>query len=125
MVNKCTVIRSQSSRSYFEMATLREKFQAILLQWRLKSSKEKFQFLYNIPKTMFEMVGVRVFSDMKITLYSQLGNLMIFYYVSMTIHTIYYWTKKNRFIFSLRCLCGMGIMISVNFQQSNKHFVLL
>lgn len=89
------------------------RFYIILENWRMKSSKQKFQLLYNIPKTMFECVGVRVFSDMHLNWYSNLGHVMVFYYVSMTIHTLYYWGNKNQFIFGTRCLCGMGIMISV------------
>lgn len=91
----------------------RKRFHIILETWRLKPSKEKFQMLYNVPKTMFEWVGVRVFSDMHLNWYSNLGNVMVFYYVSMVTHTLYYWGKKNQFVFGTRCLCGMGIMISV------------
>lgn len=63
---------------------------------------------------MFEMVGVRVYGDCNLNWYSHLGNFMIAYYISMVTHTIYYWGMKGQFFFGLRCLCGMGIMISVN-----------
>lgn len=95
------------------------KIRNFLENWQQKPSKEKFQILYNIPKTMFELVGVRVFSDLKLNYYSHLGNVMIFYYVSMVTHTIYYWSKRDKFIFGTRCLCGMGIMISVKSIVSN------
>lgn len=62
--------------------SLFKRFQIAVESWRKKPSKQKFQMLYNIPKTMFELVGVRVFSDMHLNWYSNLGHVMIFYYVS-------------------------------------------
>lgn len=90
------------------------KIRQFLERWDSMTSKQKFLTLYNIPKTMFEMVGVRVYGDCNLNWYSHLGNFMIAYYISMVTHTIYYWGMKGQFFFGLRCLCGMGIMISVN-----------
>lgn len=65
---------------------------------------------YNIPKTMFEWVGVRVFGNLQVNWWSY-----IIYHLTMITHTIYYWTKKGDFVYGTRCFCGMGIMILVIF----------
>lgn len=67
---------------------------------------------------MFELVGVRVFSDLKINWYSQLGNLLVLYYGSMTSYTLYYYHCKDQLIYGIRCLCGVGILISVEMRES-------
>lgn len=97
-----------------EAFNIRERFRLFQRNWLLKTPKEKWQFLYNIPGTMFEMVGVRVFSDLKLNLYSQLGNLLVAYYGSLSIYTLYYYYNKNNLVNGLRCLCGFGIFISVS-----------
>lgn len=81
--------------------------------WYRKTPKQKFLMFYIIPQTMFEYVGVRVFSDLDVNWYSYMGNIILFYYLSMSAHTLYYWSKKGQFVYGTRCLCGMGIMISV------------
>lgn len=91
----------------------RAKIRIFIENWHWKSPKQKFQILYNIPKIMFEWIGVRVLSDSHINYYSHFGNLLVFYYVSMTIHTLYYWNQKDQLLFGTRCLCGMGIMMAV------------
>lgn len=58
---------------------LRQRIQLILEDWRMKPSKQKFQMLYNVPKKMFELVGVRVYSDMQCNWYSNLGHVMVGY----------------------------------------------
>lgn len=93
----------------------RRRFRILLERWDSLPSRKKFLTLYNIPKTMFEMVGVRVYGDCNLNWYSNLGNFMIVYYVSMVAHTIYYFGRKGQLLFGTRCLCGMGIMISVIF----------
>lgn len=107
---KMKVLNDSDSRFF----NLRAKIRILLEQWRLKSSKEKFLILYGIPKWMFEIVGVRVYGDCRLNLFSQFGNVLVAYYVSMVSHTIYYWSCKGQFVYGLRCLCGMGIMISVS-----------
>lgn len=124
MPNVHLVVQSAPNRLEVEMRVLndfgnkfdlRAKVHNLRENWHWKAPKEKFQMLYNIPKTMFEWVGVRVFGDSQLDYYSHLGNVMVVYYVSMTLHTLYYWGKKDQFIYGTRCLCGMGIMISVNY----------
>lgn len=102
---------------------IRERFRSFKRDWLLKTPKEKWQFLYNIPKIMFETVGVRVFSDLKLNLYSQLGNLLVAYYGSLSIYTLYYYYDKNQLVHGLRCLCGYGIFISVS-TIDNSHKIL-
>lgn len=92
---------------------LRAKLRDITERWHLKTSKEKFLSLYSIPKWMFEVVGLRVYGDCKLTIYSYFGYVVVVYYLSMVTYTIYYWSCKGQFIYGLRCLCGVGIMISV------------
>lgn len=94
---------------------IRGKIRTISEQWRMKTPKEKFLMLYGIPRKMFEIVGVRVYGDCQLNLFSHFGNLLVVYYLSMVSYTIYYWTCKGQFVYGLRCLCGMGIMISVNY----------
>lgn len=64
---------------------LRQRIQHILEDWRMKPSKQKFQMLYNVPKKMFESVGVRVYSDMHCNWYSNLGHVMVGYVFSLQI----------------------------------------
>lgn len=102
-------VLSDSDGGYFK---LRERIRNLSKKWRLKTSKEKFSILYSIPKWMFEVVGVRVYGDCQLNLFSHFGNTMVAYYVSMVSYTIYYWSCKGQFLYGTRCLCGMGIMIS-------------
>lgn len=103
---------TDSNTSYFD---LRARIRTFVEQWHLKTPKEKFLLLYSIPKTMFEIVGVRVFGDCDLNIFSHFGNVLVGYYVSMVSYTIYYWSCRGQFVFGLRCLCGMGIMISVSY----------
>lgn len=93
---------------------LRAKIRILVEKWRSKTSKQKFLVLYWIPRKMFEIVGVRVYGDCRLNLFSHFGNVLVAYYLSMVSYTIYYWTRKGQVVFGLRCLCGMGIMVSVN-----------
>lgn len=95
------------------MFDLKRRIHVFRLAWSKKAPKDKWLFLYNIPRTMFELVGVRVFSDLKVNWYSQLGNLLVLYYGSMTSYTLYYYHCKNQLMYGTRCLCGIGILISV------------
>lgn len=107
-------MKMQSVKSITKMSLL-AKIRQFVDEWQIKASKEKFLILYNLPKSMFQMVGVRVFGDCKLDWYCHLGNCMIAYYVSMVLHTLYYFGTKGQFMMGMRCLCGMGIMVSVIF----------
>lgn len=99
--------------SNFRPTKVRDIFRKFQNDWNLKASKKKWQFLYDIPRTMFELVGVRVFSDCHLNWYSHLGNVLVAYYTSMCIYTLYYYYKKGDFLFGTQCLVGTGILISV------------
>lgn len=89
-------------------------FRTLRLKWAQKSSTEKWRFLYNIPKTLLNMLGVRAFDDMKVNWWSHMGNFTIAYIWLMTIYTLIYHYREKRFLVGCRCLCGLGIVVSVN-----------
>lgn len=93
---------------------IKEQFEILSEWWKAKTSRQKWRSLYSIPETMMRLVGVRVFSDCQLNWYSHLGNVLVLYYTSMVLHTLYYYNKKDQFFFGTRCLCGTGILISVN-----------
>lgn len=100
------------------MFGLKEQIRLFRLNWSSKTPKEKWLFLYNLPKVMFEIVGVKVFTTNEVNWYSQLGNCLIIYYISMCSYTLYYYHCKHELVYGIRCLCGMGILISVSHFQS-------
>lgn len=109
-------VLSDSYGGYFNLLA---KIRTLSEQWRSKTSKEKFAMLYSIPQWMFEVVGVRVYGDCQLNLFSNFGHVMVAYYVSMVVYTIYYWSCKGQFVYGLKSLCGMGIMISVSYCKCN------
>lgn len=89
------------------------KFRHFIEEWQIKSPKEQFIMLYNIPKTLVELVGVRVFGNCHVNWYSYYPNCIAAYYVLMVTHTFYYFGVRGQFMTGTRCLCGVGIVVSV------------
>lgn len=116
-VGKCLNIKTLTIYSQMAYCDLRVKIRNLSERWHSKEPKEKFRYLYGIPKWMFEVVGVRVYGDCHVNLFSHFGNILVVYYVSMVSYTIYYWYCKGQVLYGLRCLCGMGIMVSVSYRK--------
>lgn len=81
--------------------------------WKFKTPKEKFFILYSIPKTLIETVGIRLLGDCRVYWYSYIAYGIIVYYLLLVSHTLYYFGSKGQFMTGTRCICGMGILVSV------------
>lgn len=107
------IVKMGNFFSYLSISKLEQKFHEYQHQWHSMASKQKWKFLYNIPKKILESIGVRVLSDCKLNWYSSFVFILVYYYVFMCAYTLYYFHMKGQLFFGARCLLGVGITTSV------------
>lgn len=98
-------------------------FRRVQKHWRKKTPKERWILIYNFGGKMTEtLVGVRIFSDMRVYWFSySAGTLMMIHFASM-INTLWVAHKRNDILSGLQCTGTLGMCISVScfFQIMSK-----
>lgn len=95
---------------------LLSKYRAALKNWRHRTPKQKFNVLFNIGRVMSEMIGLRVYSDMKIYWYTGSCGILCLLNYAMTFYTIQYYFRRNEFVRGMECTCFIGITTCVRCQ---------
>lgn len=83
-------------------------------EWRMKTPKQKWIFIYNIPAKLGELIGVRVLTDLKVFWYSYICLAAGFVQFSTVAYTVWIYYQRGRFLEGLQCTSTLGIVISVN-----------
>lgn len=97
----------------FNKLKLVTQFKRFRKEWTEKSPKQKLQVVFNFGAKMFELCGVRVYTDMKVHWYSYLGALASVIYVILVSYTIWFFFKQGEYFKGLECTYTVGIVASV------------
>lgn len=84
--------------NHLKMCDLLKNFQTNRAKWQRKTPKEKFDDLYRLGDKMCRLVGIRIFSDMKVYWYTASDGIMYAIYFLLVIYTIDYYTKRGEFL---------------------------
>lgn len=92
---------------------LKNSIQKLMKKWQFKTPKQKWQFFYDIGDFLCELVGIRVFGNMKNDWYTASCGLMATFYFMLCIYTINYYFKQSAFLRGIECLCVFGHAVTV------------
>lgn len=81
--------------------------------WRMKTPKQKWFFIYGIGAKICDSMGVRVYSDMKNYWYSYFNGFIGIIYLGTLLYTLWFYFVKGEFARGLQCTCTIGIVFSV------------
>lgn len=82
-------------------------------EWRMKTPKQKWQFVYNLAAKSGELIGIRVYTDLKVNWFSYFGLLLGVIHIPAVTYTLWISHQKGELLKGMQCLCTLGIMISV------------
>lgn len=97
---------------------VREEIEAIRADWPNKSPKQKWQILCDIPDTLLRIFGIRILGDCRVYWLTFFGSFLAINYFSLAIYTLIYFARDGRFWQGTRCLCGVGIVAAVRFENT-------
>lgn len=101
------------SIKYLIPEPLKNLVQKLVEKWRIKTPKQKWQFIYNIGDFMCDLVGIRVFKDLKNYWYTASCGLGASVYFITVTYTMIYYFKQNAFLRGVQCLCLFGHAVTV------------
>lgn len=91
------------------------KYQNVREKWMSKTPWQKWNFIYNAGKTFSELIGIKVYSDMKFYWLTASGGILGLVYLSLTIYTVQYYLRQHNFTRAMACSYTFGIFILVSF----------
>lgn len=83
--------------------------------WSNRTPKQKWQFMCDVPDVLLKIFGIRILGDCRVYWLSFFPSLLVLNYFGLSIYTIIYYGRSGRFILGTRCLCGIGIVSTVNY----------
>lgn len=92
---------------------LKSKFRRTREWWQIKSPSEKWDFICNIGKVSGNLIGVHVFSDLKIYWYSGSCAVMIAMFFTLVFYTLQYYLLRGEFVRGMECTYLTGVVIGV------------
>lgn len=99
----------------FGFGILRAKIDRLQMKWQSKTPKQKWQIIFNTGKVSSELIGIRVYGDMKTIWKSGICAVVISTCLLMILYTIPFYCIRNEYIRSIECSCPLGIIIPVSF----------
>lgn len=93
---------------------LRAKLDRLQMEWQSKTPTQKWKIVFNTGKVSSELLGLRIYSDMKRGWKSGIGAVVIFTCLSMILYTIPFYCLRKEYIRSIECSCPLGIIIPVS-----------
>lgn len=82
-------------------------------EWRMKTPKDKWIFIYNIPAKLGEMTGTRVLTDLKVDWFSYMGLSTALVHFPTMIYTMWIHSKNGETLKGMQCISTVGILVSV------------
>lgn len=93
---------------------LKSKFQFRNVHWwHVKSPKEKWDFVQNVGRTAGNLIGVNLFSDLKLILYTATCALLILLFFILELYTIQYYLRRSAFVRGMESTYLIGVAIGV------------
>lgn len=93
-------------------------------EWRKKTPGQKWQTLYSFcDKVAKNIVGIRVFSDMKVNWFSYSGGACSFLYFIFVFYTLWKSHDRGDLLIGMQCTCTTGMLIVVGPKSILLHFV--
>lgn len=83
-------------------------------QWRKKTPNKKWAVIYGFGDLMCKSIGVRAYSDMKVTWYSALPGLVTVTYLVCAFYTLWFYFNEGDILRGMPCTCVSGIVITVS-----------
>lgn len=94
--------------------TLKSKYQNAQRAWQSKSPADKWDTIHNIGRFESDIIGIRLFSDMKVNWYSASCGVLIVIFFLLDIYTIQYYLRRNEFVRGMECTYVVGIVVAVS-----------
>lgn len=89
------------------------KFRYYWCWWRTKSPSEKWIAICGINRLFCELIGIRIFSDMKNYWYTFMSGVCFLVYLSLTFYTIQYYLFRREFVRVIECIYLIGPIVGV------------
>lgn len=81
--------------------------------WMAKSPPEKWNTIHDFGQSLCELIGIRVFSDMKNDWYTASCGVCAFIYFALDFYTIQYYLRRNDFVKVIECTYLVGAVVGV------------
>lgn len=91
-------------------------------EWATKVPKQKVMFVLNSARFVFDLVGVRVLSDLRVYWLSYIPAVMVLDLVLSTFYTIQYYYRDDRLLIGMQSTCLYGVTIPVRI--SNYFYIM-
>lgn len=94
----------------------------LIEQWRQKSPKQKWLFIYNINDIMLRMLGIRILNDMKIYWFTCFCIVISLIHFPTSYYTIWIYYERGDILTGMQCTCSCGALIPV---MQNSSIILM
>lgn len=96
------------------------KYQKFGQWWKMKSPEEKWDFIVNVGRSAGNFIGVHLFSDLKVFLYTVTCALLIVMFFILEFYTIQYYLRHGEFVRGMEStyLIGVATGVCVKAQQN-------
>lgn len=95
---------------------LRSKLWRTQEWWHSKDPEQKWDTIHEFGRIICELIGIRVFSDMKNYWYSASCGVCAFVYFALEFYTIQYYLRRSDFVEATQCaylICAVvGVSLS-------------
>lgn len=111
---------------YRALKKLQLKYQNIREKWKAKTSWQKWDFIYSLGKFFLELLGIKVFSDMKNYWRTAIPGIGGLIYLVLAIYTVQYQMRQHNFTRAMACSYTFGLFILVSFvfiSLNRNHFL--
>lgn len=94
---------------------LQLKYQNLRDKWTSKTPWQKWSCIYDLGKCFIELIGIKVFGDMKNYWLTASAGLLGLVYLFLTIYTVQYYIRRHNFTRAMACSYTFGLFILVSF----------
>lgn len=92
---------------------LKLKFRCFWCWWQAKSPSAKWIEICGLSRVVCELIGIRIFSDMKTYWYTASSGVCILVYLSLNFYTIQYYLFRREFVRVIECIYLIGPIVGV------------
>lgn len=81
--------------------------------WHSKSTKQKWQTIYDFGGMLAEFLGMKIYGDMKDFWYNYNIFTLAVYYAVSVLYTLWYFINEGDPMRGLQCTCTIGVLVTV------------
>lgn len=100
---------------YRALKKIQLKYQSIREKWKAKTPWQKWNFIYSVGKFFLELIGIKVFGDMKVFWRTLIPAILGLIYLCLAIYTVQYHMRQYNFTRAMACSYTFGLFILVSF----------